>query len=182
MSRENNPSDPAVVTVGAIHGGTKHNIIPAEVKLQLTVRTLKDDVRKNILEGIHRIAKAAAQGARAPEPVIRVELDDFTPALYNNPELAKKTSNVFREILGKDKVHEIIPFLGGEDFGRYGREGVPIFFYFLGTSAPEQVAAARKDGPPLPSLHSDFYYPIPQPSIRAGVLTMSSAVLNILGK
>src|SRR5439155_8302787 len=77
VSREVNPTDAAVVTVGSIHGGTKHNIIPAEVKLQLTVRTLKDDVRKHVLEAIARITKTAAQGARAPEPLIRVELDDF---------------------------------------------------------------------------------------------------------
>jgi hippurate hydrolase len=182
VSRETNPTDPAVVTVGSIHGGTKHNIIPAEVKLQLTVRTLKDDVRRHILEGIQRIAKAAAEGARAPEPIMRVELDDFTPAVFNNPPLAKKTTALFRDLLGADKVHQIGPVMGGEDFGRYGREGVPIFMYFIGTMAPERVVAASKGGPALPSLHSDLYYPVPEPSIRAGVLTMTSAVLNLLGK
>jgi hippurate hydrolase len=180
VSREIDPTDPAVVTVGSIHGGTKHNIIPAEVKLQLTVRTLKDSVRKHVLEGIQRIAKAAAQGARAPEPTIHVELDDFTPAVYNDPSLAKKTTALFRDILGADQVHEIGPVMGGEDFGRYGKEGVPIFMYFLGTMAPERVSAAAKGGAPLPSLHSDLYYPVPEPSIRMGVLTMSSAVLHLL--
>jgi hippurate hydrolase len=182
VSRETDPTDPAVVTVGSIHGGTKHNIIPAEVKLQLTVRTLKDSVRKHILEGIQRIARAAAEGARAPEPTIRVELDDFTPAVFNNPALAKKTTTLFRDLLGADKVHEIGPVMGGEDFGRYGREGVPIFMYFLGTISPERVLAAAKGGPPLPSLHSDLYYPVPEPSIRFGVLTMTSAVLDLMGK
>jgi amidohydrolase len=182
VSRETNPADPAVVTVGSIHGGTKHNIIPAEVKLQLTVRTLKDEVRQHILEGIQRIAKAAAQGARAPEPIVRIELDDFTPAVYNDPPLARKTTAMFRTLLGADKVHETGPTMGGEDFGRYGREGVPIFFYFLGTLAPERVAAASKGGAPLPSLHSDLYYPVPDPSMRMGVLTMTSAVLNLVGK
>jgi hippurate hydrolase len=183
VSREVSPTDPAVVTVGSIHGGSKHNIIPPEVKLQLTVRTLKDEVRKQVLEGIVRIARAAAQGARAPEPLIRIEHDDFTPAVYNDTALAKKTAVVFRELLGGDKVHETGPVMGGEDFGRYGREGVPIFFYFLGTMPPERVAAALKpNGPPLPSLHSDLYYPIPTPSIRNGVLTMSVAVLNLMGK
>jgi amidohydrolase len=182
VSREINPTDPAVVTVGSIHGGTKHNIIPAEVKLQLTVRTLKDDVRQHILEGIQRIARAAAQAARAPEPVMRVELDDFTPAVYNNPPLAKKTTALFRDLLGADKVHEIGPVMGGEDFGRYGREGVPIFMYFIGTMPPQRVLAAAKGGPPLPSLHSDLYYPVPEPSIRLGVLSMTSAALNLFGK
>jgi len=153
------------------------------VKLQLTVRTLKDSVRKHVLEAIVRITKAAAQGARAPEPLIRIEHDDFTPAVFNDATLAKKTAAMFRELLGPDKVHEQGPVMGGEDFGRYGREGVPIFFYFLGTVAPERVAASLKpNGTPLPSLHSDLYYPVPTPSIRGGVLTMSAAVLNLMGK
>ncbi len=119
VSREINPADPAVVTVGSIHGGTKHNIIPAEVKLQLTVRSLKDEVRQHLLEGIQRIAKAAAQRPRAPEPIIHVDLDDFTPAVYNNPPLARKTTDIFREVLGKDKVHDMGPVMGGEDFGLF---------------------------------------------------------------
>ena len=180
VSREINPADPAVVTVGSIHGGTKHNIIPAEVKLQLTVRTLKDDVRQHVLDAIARIAKAAAQSARAPEPIIKIDLDDFTPAVYNNPPLARKTTDVFRQIIGKDKVHDMGPVMGGEDFGLFGREGVPIFFYFLGTVPPERLEQAKRGGPTLPSLHSDLYYPVPEPSIRTGVLTMTGAVLNLL--
>jgi hippurate hydrolase len=182
VSREIDPLDSAVVTVGSIHGGTKHNIIPAEVKLQLTVRTLKDEVRKHVLDGIARIAKAAARGARAPEPIVHVEVDDFTPAVFNNAALAKKTSDLFRQVFGADKIHREGPVMGGEDFGRYGREGVPIFFYFLGTVAPERIEAARKGGTPLPSLHSDHYYPVVEPSIRNGVLSMSAAVLNLAEK
>jgi hippurate hydrolase len=183
VSREVNPTDAAVVTVGSIHGGTKHNIIPAEVKMQLTVRTLKDSVRQHVLEAIARITKAAAKGARAPEPTIRVELDDFTPAVFNNAALAKKTAAVLAEVIGADKVHTQGPVMGGEDFGRYGREGVPIFLYFLGTMEPERVATSKRPGgEPLPSLHSDVYYPIPEPSIRNGVLTMTVSVLNLMGK
>ncbi len=183
VSREVSPTDSAVVTVGSIHGGTKHNIIPSEVKLQLTVRTLKDEVRTHVLEAIRRIVRSAAEGARAPEPTIRVELDDFTPSVHNDIPLARRTRAVFRHVLGSERVHDQGPMMGGEDFGRYGREGVPIFLYFLGTMEPERVAAARKPGgPPLPSLHSDLYYPIPRPTIRAGVLTLSAAVLNLVGK
>jgi hippurate hydrolase len=183
VSREVNPTDAAVVTVGSIHGGTKHNIIPPEVKLQITVRTLKDEVRKHVLEAIGRIAKAAAVSARAPEPLMRVELDDFTPAVFNDEKLAKRTGALFKEILGEKHVHLQQPIMGGEDFGRYGRAGVPIFFWFIGTAAPEAVAASKKPGGlPLPSMHSDVYYPVPEPSIRTGVLTMSSAVLNLMGK
>jgi amidohydrolase len=183
VSREVNPTDSAVVTVGSIHGGTVHNIIPREVKLQLTVRTLKDEVREHVLKAIQRIVKAAAAGAGAPEPIIRIDLDDFTPAVFNNAALARKTTALFRDLLGDDRVRDQGPVMGGEDFGRYGRAGVPIFFYFLGTVAPEQYAASKQpDGKVLPSLHSDLYYPIPEPCIRTGVLTMSAAVLNLTGK
>jgi hippurate hydrolase len=182
VSRENNPFEPVVVTVGSFHGGTVHNIIPPEAKLQLTVRTLRDDVRKNVLEGIERIVKAAAKGANAPEPIIKLRQESNTPALTNNAPLAKKTAKLFREALGAGYVHEQGPVLGGEDFSRYGLAGVPIFFYFLGTVSPERVADANKSGTPLPGLHSDLYYPAPAPSIRTGVLTMSLAAMNLLGQ
>lgn len=183
VSREMNPLDPAVVTVGSIHGGTKHNIIPNEVKLQLTVRTTKDSTRKHVLEAITRITKAAAVAARAPEPKIALHESEFTPALYNDVALTKKTSDMFREILGAENVHEQPPIMGGEDFGRFGREKIPIFLWFLGTVPAERVAEARKEGgKPLPSLHSDLYYPEIEPSIKTGVLTLSTAVLNVVGK
>lgn len=183
VSRETNPTDPAVVTVGSIHGGTKHNIIPNEVKLQLTVRTTKDSVRKNVLDAIGRIAKAAAAGARAPEPTVVVDPGEFTPALVNESKLTRKTVTLFKMILGADKVFERPPVMGGEDFGRFGKTGVPIFLYFLGTLPPERVADSRREGGvPLPSLHSDKYFPVPEPSIRTGVLTMTMAVLNLAGK
>jgi hippurate hydrolase len=183
VSRETNPTDPAVVTVGSIHGGTKHNIIPDEVKMQLTIRSTKDDVRKHLLEGIKRIAEATAKGANAPKPEVKVDLNEFTPALKNNPALTRKTVALFKEVLGADKVMERPPILGGEDFSRYGLAGVPIFMYFLGTVPPERVAEAAKPGAkPLPSLHSDLYFPIPEPSLKTGVRTMSLAVLNLVGK
>jgi hippurate hydrolase len=184
VSRETNPTDPVVVTVGSIHGGTKHNIIPGEVRLQITVRTAKDSVRKHTLEAIERIAKAAAAGANAPEPVVKVDPGEFTPALENNSDLTRRTIALFKELLGEDKVHERPMVMGGEDFARYGRgTGVPIFLYFLGTMPPERVEESLKDeSKALPSLHSDIYYPIPEPTIKTGVLTMSMAVLNLLGK
>ncbi len=183
VSRETNPTDPVVVTVGSIHGGTKHNIIPSEVKLQLTVRTTKDATRKHTLEAIERIAKAAAEGARAPEPVVKLDPGEYTPALFNEPGLTRKTVAMFRQVLGEDHVHERPPVMGGEDFSRYGREGVPIFMFWLGTLAPERIAEASKEGGrPLPSLHSDVYFPIPEPSIRTGIKAMSLAVLNLVGK
>ncbi len=183
VSRETNPTDPAVVTVGSIHGGTKHNIIPNEVKLQLTVRTTKDAVRMHTLEAIERIAKAAAVAARAPEPIVKVDPGEFTPALVNDAALTRKTIPALKEVLGADNVQERPPIMGGEDFSRYGRQGIPIFMYFLGTFPPERIAEAKKEGGrPIPSLHSDLYYPVPEPSIKTGVLTMSVAVLNLVGK
>jgi amidohydrolase len=183
VSRETSPLDPCVVTVGSIHGGTKHNIIPNEVHMQLTVRSTKDSVRKHTLDAIERIAKAAALGAGAPEPIVKIDPGEFTPALYNDPALTAKTVPILKKVLGDKNVIAREPIMGGEDFSRYGRAGVPIFLYFLGVFSPERVAAAQKPGGrPLPGLHSDLFFPIPEASIRAGVTTMSMAVLNLMGK
>jgi amidohydrolase len=183
VSREINPTDPAVITVGSIHGGTKHNIIPNEVKLQLSVRSTTDAVRKHLLDGIERTAKAAAQGARAPEPIVTRNADEFTPALINNPVLTRKTIALFKDLLGAEHLHELPPLMGSEDFSRYAQGGTPVFMFFLGTVAPERVAEVKKEGGrPLPSLHSDQYAPVPRPSIETGVRTMSMAVLNLLNR
>ncbi|OAI48372.1 peptidase M20 [Planctomycetaceae bacterium SCGC AG-212-F19] len=181
VSRERDPFDPAVVTVGSIHGGTKHNIIPPEVKLQLTVRTTNDKTRKEVLEGIARIAKAAAAGARAPEPLVEHNPLEFTPATINDIPLTRKTAAVLKEALGEENVKSRPAVLGGEDFGRYAGAGdkkIPVFLFWLGTVPAERLKAGAE---PL-SLHSDAYYPVPEPSIKTGVLGMSLAVLNLVGK
>jgi hippurate hydrolase len=180
VSRETSALDPAVVTVGSIHGGTEHNIIPDEVKLKLTVRSTRESVRKHLLFGIKRKAEAAALGAGAPPPLVKFDLGDYTPALRNDHRLVHRTVTVFREVLGADNVLERLPVMGGEDFSRFGREGVPIFIFFLGTVPPERVAEAKLR--PLPSLHSELYYPVPEPTIKTGVLAMSTAALNLLGR
>ena len=183
VSREVNPLDPCVVTVGSIHGGTKHNIIPNEVRLQLTVRTTKTETRDHVLKAIDRIIKAAAIGARAPEPEMRVNLEQYTPATFNDPALARKSAELFREILGPDNVKPRQPVMGAEDFGRYSEGKVPIFMYFLGTIPLEKFEAAQKPGAvPLPGMHTDAYYPLPEPSIRTGVRTMSLAAMNLMPK
>jgi hippurate hydrolase len=184
VSRERNPVEPAVITVGSIHGGTKHNIIPNEVKLQLTVRTTTDPMRKHVLDAIERVCKAAALGANAPVPEIKYFPDEFTPRLVNDSKLTRKTIGLFKDVLGEDKIHEKPPMMGGEDFSRYARNGeIPIFLYFLGTIDSDRVAASKKEGgKPLPSMHSDSYYPVPEPSVKTGVKTMSLAVLNLVGK
>ncbi len=182
VSRETNPVDPAVVTVGSIHGGSKHNIIPNEVRMQLTVRSTKDSVRKHLLDGIQRIAEAAAKGAGAPPPEVKVSPTEFTPALRNDPELTRKTATLFKDVLGADKVTARPPMMGGEDFSRYGRANVPICMFWLGTIDPKRIAEFEREGKPLPSLHSDSFAPVPEPSLKTGVLAMSMAVLNVLGK
>ena len=183
VAREVNPTDPAVVTVGSIHGGTKHNIIPNEVKLQLTVRSTKDSVRDHILKAIDRIAKAAAVGAGAPEPTVTVNLDEFTPSTINDIPLTRRMTALFRDILKDENVKERPPIMGGEDFGRYGKEGVPICMYFLGTIGKDKHEESQKPGGPvLPSMHADSYVPLPEPSIRTGVTTLTVSVLDLLAK
>jgi hippurate hydrolase len=183
VSREVNPIDPCVVTVGSIHGGTKHNIVPNEVKLQLTVRTTKTETRDHVLKAIDRIVKAAAMGARAPEPDMRVNLEQYTPPTFNDVSLAQKSSAVFKEVLGQENVWPRQPVMGAEDFGRYSEGKVPVFMYFLGTVSKEKYEASQKLGAtPLPGVHTDSYAPIPEPSIRNGVRTMSLAAMNLMPK
>jgi hippurate hydrolase len=182
VSRERDPFEPVVITVGSIHGGTKHNIIPSEVKLQLTVRTMTDASRKTVLEGIVRVVRGAAAAAGAAEPTVRHQAKQYTPALVNGPELAGKMIALFKEVLGPERVHNRPPSMGGEDFSRFGLAGIPTFYYHLGSVAPERHQAALQGGPALPQTHSAQYYPVPEPTIRTGVLTMSLAVLELARK
>jgi hippurate hydrolase len=181
VSRERNPLEPAVVTVGAIHGGTKHNIIPDEVKMQITVRTMNDVARARVLESIARIAKAAAMAAKAPEPTVKLRTESFTPALVNEKELTQKMVGLFKEVLGTERVHERGMSMGGEDFSQFTRAGIRTFYWHLGTAAPEAVAASKlPDGKALANTHSPFFAPIPDPTLRTGVLTMSMAILELM--
>ncbi|HZU35718.1 MAG TPA: amidohydrolase [Gemmataceae bacterium] len=182
VSREMNPTDPTVVTVGSIHGGTKHNIIPDEVKMQVTVRTMKDSQRQHVLKAIARICKAAAMGARAPEPIVKVDDSQYTPSVFNDPALTNRLMTAFRRVLGADHVHERPPVMGGEDFSRYHQGGVPICIFWLGAVAPERVEQAQRTGQPLPSLHSDRFYPVPETTMKTGILALTTAVLDLAGK
>ncbi len=186
-SRENNPLDPIVITVGSIHGGTKHNIIPDEVKMQLTVRSYKPEVRKHVLEAIARVAKGMAIAAGFPEdkmPIVHVEEDEFTPATYNNPELTGRLTNVWKSAIGAEHVVDKDPTMGGEDFSEYSLpdHSVPACDFWIGAVAPEKVAASEKSGQPLPSLHSSKFAPVPEPTIKLGVTAVTTAVLDLMGK
>ena len=184
VSREMKPIDPAVVTVGSIHGGTKHNIISDEVQLQLTVRSYSDQAKAQTLKSIERICKGVAIAAGVPEnrmPIVKVA-DEFTPSTYNNPALVKKMAASMQAILGADKVMAKEPVMGGEDFGEYGRtaEKIPIAILWLGAIAPERVQESLRTGQSLPSLHSSQFAPLPEPTIKTGVTAMTAAVLDLL--
>ena len=171
-SRENNPVDPIVVTVGSIHGGTKHNIIPDEVKMQLTVRSYKADVRERVLAAIERIAKGTATAAGLPPdklPEVVVRRDEFTPATYNNPELTKRLVAVWKKALGPDRVEAIDPTMGGEDFSEFSLpdHSVPACNFWIGGVDPAKLAESKKTGQSLPSLHSSKFAPVPEPTIRS---------------
>jgi amidohydrolase len=182
VGRESNPLDPAVVTVGAIHGGTKHNIIPDEVKLQLTVRSYKDDVRKRLLASIERIAKAEAAAAGAPKPPDVKVLNESTPATYNDPAVTKRVADALARGLGADKVSEAQPVMGGEDFSEYGRAGVPSTLVWVGAVERKKYETSKSGGPALPSLHSSGFAPDREPTLRTGVKTVTLAALELLGK
>lgn len=187
VSRETDPLESAVVTVGSIHGGTKHNIIPDEVKLQLTVRSFTDEVRAHTLEAIKRIVRGQALSAGIPEdrlPMVRVDEKEFTPATYNNPELARRVGGAFRQLFGEKKVISRKPVMGGEDFSEFGRtaDKIPICIFWLGSVEPERVTESERTGKLLPSLHSSLYRPLPEPTLKTGVTAMSAAVLELVGK
>ena len=181
VARENDPLDPAVITVGSFHGGTKHNIIPDEAKLQLTVRSYKDDVRKRLLAGIERVTKAeAAAAGAAKEPSVRVT--EGTPAMYNDPGLTHRIAGVFERSFGKENVLEDQPVMGGEDFSEFGRAGIPSLQFNLGAVEPAKYEAARKNGTPLPSLHSSEWAPNRETTLKMGTATLTTAALELLGK
>lgn len=178
VSREINPIQPAVITVGAIHGGTKHNIIPPDVRLQLTLRAFDTGVNDALIEGIRRRARGLADAHRAPAPT--VEVGEGTPPTINTPELVERVLPSLRRAVGDANVVRVDPTMGAEDFGLFSKGGVPIFMFRLGTIPAERVAQSRRDGETLPSLHSPFYHPDPAPSIRTGIRAMTEAVIGLL--
>ena len=186
-SRENNPLDPIVVTVGSIHGGTKHNIIPDEVKMQLTVRTYKSDVRDRVLKAIDEIAKGIANAGGVPvdrAPIVNALNNQFTPATYNNPDLTKRLVAVWKNVLGADNVEIVDPTMGGDDFSEYSLpdHSIPAVDFHIGAVDPEKIVQFKKEGKELPSLHSSKFAPVPEPTIRVGIIGMTSAVLELMKK
>ena len=184
-SRENNPLDPIVVTVGSIHGGTKHNIIPDEVKMQLTVRTYKAETRERVLAAIERIAKGIAAASGVPPdraPIVSVSKDQFTPATYNNPELTKRLVAVWKKSLGNENVEIVDATMGGEDFSEYSLpdHSIPAVDFHIGAVEPAKIAEYKQAGKELPTLHSSKFAPVPEATIRVGIIGMTAAVLDLM--
>jgi len=185
ISRENSPLDPAVVTIGSIHGGVKHNIIPDEVHLQLTVRAYREEVRQMILASIERITRGIASAAGIPDrlaPIVKVSDTEVTPATYNDPQLIERVAGAVGRAIGGENVVKAPPVMGSEDFGRFALEGhqIPACMIWLGAVDPAKVAKSKVDGTTLPSLHSSLFAPLPEPTIRTGVKAMSAAVLDLM--
>ena len=186
ISRENSPLDPAVVTVGTIHGGTKRNIIPDEVTLQLTIRTFREEVRQRILASIERITKGVALAAGVPEdraPIMRVIDNENAPSLYNDPALTERVASAIGKAIGLNNTIKVPPLMASEDFGRFSLDHqIPSCMFWLGAIEPSRVEASRKSGKPLPSLHSSLFEPLPEPTLRTGVKAMTTAVLELMKK
>lgn len=186
VSREQDPFDPAVVTVGSFVGGTKHNIIPDEAKMLLTVRSYSDETREKLIRGIERIARGEAIAAGVPDekmPVISVR-DEFTPSTYNPPAFANQMADVLKGHFGADGVIETKPSMAGEDFGRYYRadKSINSFIFWVGGVPAEQMAKASAGEITLPSLHSPFWAPQADRVIATASEALTVLAMNILKK
>jgi amidohydrolase len=180
VSREIKPTEPAVITVGSIHGGTKHNIIGDRCHLEVTVRSYSAEVRKQLLDAIQRRAKGVAMTYGAPEPTIKIS--EGTPALENDRELSSRLQKVMKIALGETRVLDAEQVMGGEDFSQYGLAGIPIVMYRLGVVSPRRLQQYRQAKETPPSLHSPFFYPDLEGSLETGIVSMVAAAQDLLGK
>jgi amidohydrolase len=179
VSREVKPGEMAVVTIGYVHAGTKNNIIPDQAEMGLTIRTFKQDVRKQILAAIARIAKGEAAAAGAPrEPSI--DRYEGTDSVYNNPALADRLRAPLEAALGKKNVLTAAPITPSEDFSYFVGQGIPGFYFSLGGANPEKFAEAKANGTHLPSNHSPLFAPDVDPALHAGIEAEVAVLRNLL--
>ncbi len=185
VSRESNPLDPAVITVGSFHSGAKHNIISDEAKLQLTVRSYSDESRELLLEGIERVARGEAIAAGLPDelmPVVTIE-DPYTPSTFNDPAFTQEMADVFRQRFGDARVVEWPAVMGGEDFSQFRRAAPEhvksMIFWISGTPQP-MLEALQENGTPLPSLHSPFWAPDAEKVVATGAEALAGAALDLM--
>ncbi|MBX7493430.1 amidohydrolase [Qipengyuania sp. 1NDW9] len=185
VSRNSSPLDPAVITVGSFHAGAKHNIISDEAKLQLTVRSYSDESRKQLLDGIRRVARGEAITAGLPEdmlPVVTVE-DPYTPSTYNDPDFSEERAAAFRSRFGDGRVMQWPAVMGGEDFSQFRRadpEGVKSMIFWISGTPAEMLTALQEEGKPLPSLHSPFWAPDAEAVVRTGAEALASSALDLM--
>jgi len=181
ISREKDPKEFGVVTIGAIHGGTVGNIIPDTVQVRGTIRSYSPDVRAKLLDGVRRVANASAAMAGAPAP--DVQLIAGGAAIVNDEALVRKTEAVFRDAFGAANAQRMPAMTASEDFSLYANQGVPSMFFFTGVYEPKAVVESqRPGGTPIAFNHSPFYAPVPEPSIKTAAQAMSLAVLNVLAR
>jgi len=187
VSRQEDPRDPAIVTIGDIHGGTKRNIIPNEVKMEITARAYSDKARQIIVDGIRRTAQGVALSAGVPAdlaPIVTVLDAESTPVMYNDPALAARVKAALVKALGANNVIDEEPGTASEDFGIFGLEGrkIPIVMFGLGAIDPVKFAAAQAEGRLLPGPHNSRFEPVPEPTLRTGVKAMTSVAIALLQK
>ncbi len=179
ISRENNPADPVVITVGSIHGGTQANIVPDQVKLQLTVRTFKPEVRQRVLASIQREVKGEAMAAGMPKEPL-VEIKPGADSVYNDPELTARAVTAIQGALGADKVVEMPAKMTSEDFANYGQAGVKAILLHVGAVEPGKLAAARAAGKYPPGTHSPQWAPDFKPTVRSFIAAETAILLDLL--
>jgi amidohydrolase len=185
VSRQENPRDPAIVTIGSIHGGTKRNIIPNEVKMELTTRAYSEQARQIILDGIRRAAQGVALSAGVPDslaPIVTVLDAESTPVMYNDPALTARVKAALVLALGAQNVSDEEAATASEDFGIFGLEGhkIPAVIFWLGAIDPAKFAAAASEGKLVPGPHNSRFEPMPDPTLKAGVKAMSSVAIALL--
>jgi len=184
ISRELEPGTPAVISVGSIHGGTKHNIIPDEVKLQLTLRSYDDAVADHLVHSIGRISTNLARAVGIPEnrlPLI-THAEERLPVVINDRDLTRRMTATFKTWFDDDKVVPEKPTTGGEDFAIYGRTGhkVPLCMWWVGGQDPAKIEANRRTGAPLAANHSALFAPVPEPTLKSAVISLAAAVLDLM--
>jgi hippurate hydrolase len=184
VSRQIDPQQPAVLTVGTIHGGAKRNIIPEEVTMGLTLRAYSDKVRDQIIADVRRTAEGIAVGYGVPQdrmPIVTVSQTEITPATYNDAPLAERLRKVAVATLGADHVEDAESLMGSEDVGLFSLDHkIPAVMFFLGAADPDKLAHAKETGVPLPGPHSPLFAPVYGPTITTGVTAMTAMALDLL--